>query len=118
MKKPIILAAIAFITCGVTLSQAASAFEARSVTVRFADIDTTNPQGAAALYQRLLSAATIVCQDLAPGIELARVGAYVNCIKTVLGAALVKIDRPTVSAYAAGHGMPTGASAIRIADNK
>jgi UrcA family protein len=116
MKKPIILAAVAFITCGITVAQADPAFEPRSVTVRFADIDATHPEGAAALYRRLKGAATSVCQDLEPGGELARVGAYVNCIQTVLGAAVVKIDRFTLTAYAAAHGAST--SVIRIADNK
>jgi UrcA family protein len=116
MKKPIILAAVAFITSGTTIAQADSAFETRSVTVRFADIDATSTQGAEALYRRLKSAATSVCRDLEPGKELARVGVYVNCIQTVLGSAIVKIDRSTLTAYAATHGASTGV--IRIADNK
>jgi UrcA family protein len=116
MKKPIILAAVAFITCGFSIARADSAFEPRSVTVRFADIDATNPEGAAALYRRLKGAATSVCQDLDPGGELARVGAYVNCIQTVLGAAIVKIDRSALTAYAAAQG--ASMSVIRIADNK
>jgi UrcA family protein len=118
MKKPIILAAVAFITCSTSIAQADSAFEPRSVTVRFADIDTSSSQGAEALYRRLKSASTSVCQDLEPGKELARVGVYVNCIRTVLGSAIVKIDRPTLTAYAAAQGVLTGDSAIRIADNK
>jgi UrcA family protein len=118
MKKPIILAAVAFITCGVNIAQADSAFEPRSVTVRFGDIDTTNPQGAAALYRRLKSAAASVCQDLEPGKELVRVPLYINCIQTALSTAIVKVDRPALTAYAAAHGVPTGDSAIRIADNK
>ena len=118
MKKPIILAAVAFITCGTTIAQADSAFEPRSVTVRFADIDSTSPQGAEALYRRLRSAATSVCRDLEPGKELARVGVYVNCIQAALGTAIVKVDRPPLTAYAAAHGVPAGDSVITIADNK
>ena len=118
MKKPIILAAVAFVTCGVTIAQADSTFEPRSVTVRFADIDSTSPQGAEALYRRLRSAATSVCRDLEPGKELARVGVYVNCIQTALGTAIVKVDRPPLTAYAAAHGVPAGDSVITIADNK
>jgi UrcA family protein len=118
MKKPIILAAVAFISCGVTSVQADSAFDPRSVTVRFTDIDTTNPPGAAALYRRLKGAATSVCRDLDPGKELARLSPYVNCIQAALGAAIVQIDRPALTAYAAAHAVPTGDSAIRIAGNK
>ena len=118
MKKPIILTAVAFITCGATIAQADSAFEPRSVTVRFADIDTTNPQGAAALYRRLKSAAASVCQDLEPGRDLARARVYINCTQTALSTAIVKVDRPALTVYAAAHGVPTTDSAMRIADNK
>jgi UrcA family protein len=118
MKKPIILAAVAFITCGVTVAQAGSAFEPRAVTVRFADIDTASPQGAAVLYRRLKGAAASVCQDLEPAKELARVHVYISCIRTALSSAIVKVDRPALSVYAAAHGLPTGDSAMRIADNK
>jgi UrcA family protein len=118
MKKPIILAAVAFVTCGVTIAQADSAFEPRSVTVRFADIDTTNPQGAAALYRRLKSAAASVCRDLEPGKELARAHVYNNCIQTALSTAIVKVNRPALAVYAAAHGVPTGDSAIKVANNK
>jgi UrcA family protein len=118
MKKMIILAAVAFITCGVTVAQANSTFEPRSVTVRFADIDVSGSEGAAALYRRLKIAAGNVCQDLEPGKELARLRVYTSCIQTALGAAIVKVDRPALTAYAAAQGMATGTSAMRIANNK
>jgi UrcA family protein len=118
MKKQIILAAVAFVTSGVTVAHADSAFEPRSVIVRFADIDTSSPQGAAALYRRLKSAAASVCRDLEPAKELAEVRLYANCLQTALSTAIVKVDRPALTAYAAAHGMPAVDSAIRIATNK
>jgi UrcA family protein len=119
MKNSIILVAVAaFITCSVTIARADSAFEPRSVTVRFADLDTANTQGAAALYRRLKSAAQSVCRDLDPGKELARVRPYADCMHAALSNAIVKVDRPAVTAYAAAHGVPTGDSTIRIADIK
>jgi UrcA family protein len=118
MKNLTILAvAAAFVTCSITVAQADS-FEPRSVTVRFADLDTANAQGAAALYQRLKNAAGSVCRDLEPGRELARVRPYTACIHMALSNAIVKVNRPTVTAYAAAHGMPTEDSTIRIAGIK
>jgi UrcA family protein len=118
MKNLIILAvAAAFVTCNITAAQAES-FETRSVTVQFADLDTANAQGAAALYQRLKSAAGSACRDLEPGRELARVRAYADCMHTALSNAIVKVGRPAVTAYAAAHGMPGLDSVIRIAGIK
>ena len=119
MKNSIILVAVAaFIACSVTMARADAAFEPRSVTVRFADLDTANTQGAAALYRRLKGAAASVCRDLEPGEELARVAPYHECMHTALSNAIVKVNRPAVTAYAAAHGVPTGDSGIRIAINK
>jgi len=118
MKNSIILvSAAALITCGVTVAQA-DAFEPRSVLVRFADLDTADTQGAATLFSRLNTAAKSVCRDLEPGAELARVRVYVSCIHTALSNAIVTINRPAVTAYAAAHGVPAGDPSIRVAGNK
>jgi UrcA family protein len=118
MKNSIIRVAVAaFITCGVTIARA-DTFEPRSVTVRFADLDTANTEGAATLYRRLKTAAVSVCRDLEPGRELARVRVYSYCIHTALSNAIVTIDRPAVTAYAAAHGLRTDESSIRVAGNK
>jgi UrcA family protein len=114
----ILVAAAAFATCSVTLAKADSTFEARSEIVQFADLDTANTQGAAVLLRRLKSAAESVCRDLEPGRQLARVRAYSSCVHTALSNAIVKVDRPVLTAYAAAHGTPTADSTIRIAGNK
>ena len=119
MKKSINIVAIAaFITCSVGLAKADPAFEPRSVTVKFADLDTANSAGAAMLYRRIKTAAASVCRDLEPGKQLARVWAYTDCVHTAMSNAIVKVNRPAVTAYAAAHGMPMGDSSIRIANNK
>jgi UrcA family protein len=121
MKNSIILVAVAaFVTCSVSLAKADSdsSFEPRSVTVKFADLDTASTQGAAALYRRLRSASASVCRNLEPGKDLARVWAYSECLRMALSNAIVKVNRPAVTAYASAHGMPKGDSSIRIADNK
>jgi len=63
-----LIAVTTFAVCNSTIAHADAAFEPRSVTVRFADLDTTTAPGAAALYSRLKSAAESVCQDLEPGL--------------------------------------------------
>ena len=45
--------------------------------------------------------------DLEPGQELARVRVYSYCIHAALSNAIVTIDRPAVTAYAAAHGLRT-----------
>jgi len=107
--------------CSFTTARADTAFvfEPRSATVRFADLDTTTAQGAAVLYKRIKSAAESVCQDLEPGLlRLALKEQYASCIHLALGNAIVKIDRPAVTAYAAAHGFAPGEAAMRIASNK
>jgi UrcA family protein len=119
MKKSITLVAVAaLITCSVSIAKADSSFEPRSVSVQFADLNTASSQGAASLYRRLKSAAASVCRGLEPGKELARVWAYTDCVHTAMSNAIIKVNRPAVTAYAAAHGMPTADSSIRIANNK
>ena len=119
MKNLTTLVAVAtFGVCNFTIAQADTAFEPRSATVRFADLDTTTAQGAAALYKRIKSAAESVCKDLEPGRQLLLMQRYASCIHLALGNAIVKIDRPAVTAYAAAHGFAPGEAAMRIASNK
>jgi len=115
MKNSIILVAIAAVVCSATIAKADASFEPRSVTVQFADLDADNTQGAASLYRRLKSAAASVCRDLDPGRQLARARAYTDCLQTALGNAIVAVDRPSLTAYAAAHGVATADAAIRIA---
>lgn len=119
MKSQTILVAVAAILAGtVTVARADAAFEPRSVTVRFADLDTTSAQGAAVLYRRLKSAAENVCHDLQPGRQLARMRPYADCTHQALSGAIVKLALPAVTAYAESRGVPSGESTIRIAANK
>jgi len=114
-----LIAVTTFAVCNFTSVHADNAFEPRSATVRFADLDTTTIPGAAALYQRLKSAAESVCQDLEPGLlRLALKEPYTSCVHLALGNAIVKIDRPTVTAYAAAHGFFAGEARMKIASNK
>ncbi len=119
MKNLTALVAVAtFAVCNFTIARADTASEPRSATVRFADLDTTTAPGAAALYQRIKSAAESVCKDLEPGRQLALMERYASCVHLALGNAIVKIDRPAVTAYAAARGSFPGNASIKIASNK
>lgn len=113
-----LIAAATFAALGVSIAQADTTFGPRSVTVRFADLDMTNSQGAAVLFRRIKGAAESVCRDLESGRDLGLIHRHANCVNLALGNAIVKIDRPAVTAYAAAHGVSTDNPTIKIADNK
>jgi UrcA family protein len=99
-----------------TIAHADSTSELRSVTVKYADLNTTNVEGAAVLYHRLTNAAKSVCRDLEPGRSLGLMSVYNSCIQKALSNAVADVDRPAVSAYAAARGVvPAEPSAIKIA---
>jgi UrcA family protein len=114
----ILVAAAAFVTCSASIAKADDAFEPLSVTVQYADLDTNNTQGAAVLYRRLRSAAATVCRGLESSKQLSQVWGYTDCMRKAMSAAVVKVDRPAVTAYAAAHGTPTVEPTVRIAANK
>jgi UrcA family protein len=113
-----LIAVTTFAVCNFTIARADTGFEPPRVTVRFADLDTTTTQGAAVLYRRLKSAAESVCQDLDPGLRLAMKQRYNSCIHLALGNAIVRLDRPAVTAYAAARGFFPGEASMKIANNK
>lgn len=119
MKTLTTLIAVATLTAsGITIASADTALEPRSETVRFADLDTSNVHGAAVLYRRIANAAESVCRDLKPGRQLALMEPYAKCVHQAIGAAVIKVDRPAVTAYAAAQGVRPGDAAITIARNQ
>jgi len=112
-----LIAVAAFATSICTIAQADSTAGFHVATVKFADLDIANTSGAAALYQRLQAAAKNVCRDLEPGRSLALITPYANCMQSALSNAVAHVDRPAVTAYAAGRGVVPSASAIKIARN-
>ena len=119
MKSLTTLVAIAtFATCSLTIARAETSAEPRSMTVRFADLDTTSAAGAIVLYQRIKNAAASVCRDLEPGRQVALMEPYANCVHQAIGHAVAKVDRPAVTAYAAARGVLPGDATIKIARNK
>lgn len=89
------ISALAF---GYQLANAAPSQDAPSVIVHFADLDLTHGDGVAVLYRRLKSAAETVCapQD---SRDLGSQMRFRVCWQSALGAAVSKVDRPTLTAY-------------------
>jgi UrcA family protein len=119
MNNLITLAAIAALsTFALSVAKADTDPGRRSVTVQFADLDATNVQGVAALYRRVKSAAKNVCRELEPDLGLNRSPQlYTHCVQEALENALVEIDHPALTAYAADHGAFRSKTAIKIASN-
>lgn len=65
-----------------------------SRTVKFADLNISNPSGAHALYMRILAAAQVVCSyhPFATDTDKAR------CVRHAIAAAVMKINQPALSA--------------------
>ncbi len=119
MKKlTTVIAVAALAASGITIASADPFLEVRSETVGFADLDTSNAHGAAMLYHRLKIAAKSVCGDLEPERQLGLEPVYQNCVHQAIGAAVMKINRPAVTAYAAARGFRPSDAAVKIARNQ
>jgi UrcA family protein len=65
--------------------------------VKFADLDASTSQGAAALYGRIYSAAVDVCSRMYV-VEQAYRWHKNACLQKVIGDAVIKVNRPALSA--------------------
>jgi UrcA family protein len=75
------------------------------VTVKFGDLEVSTPQGAAALYRRINSAAIDVCSRMYV-IEQAYKWHKDACLQKVIGDAVIKVNRPALSAvFASKYGV-------------
>jgi UrcA family protein len=84
--------------------------------VHFADLDLTRSEGAAVLYQRLEAAAKSVCASL-DARDVASQMRLRECVRTAIGSAVAKVDRPTLTAYYKARTNDRNA-AIQIAKNQ
>jgi UrcA family protein len=86
------------------LPAVADSFDAPKVTVKYGDLNLSNPQGAGALYARIRSAAKSVCSQFdGPGID-----PYMQrdaCINKAIFDAVTKVNNPALSA---AYGAKTG----------
>jgi len=93
---------------GAILGALASADEGTSppqVIVKFADLDASTSQGAAALYRRIHSAALDVCSRMYVIEQAYRLHSDA-CLQQVIADAVIKVNRPALSAvYASQYGV-------------
>jgi UrcA family protein len=87
------------------VSTAAETYPTR--TVKFSDLNVSNPQGAAALYARIQLAAHQVCLPL-DGRDLGSKGRMDACVHKAIADAVAKVGQPALfDAYNARHGQST-----------
>lgn len=116
MKNFTKLVAVAtFATCIITTAQAGTGSDRRSELVQFADLDMTRAAGAAALYQRLRSAARRVCREQEPGRHLDLKKRQTICMNTAIGNAVTAVNRPALTAHAAARGVIPADAPVKIA---
>lgn len=96
-------------------AQATSPVEIGSITVSYADLNLDHQAGAAALYQRIKTAAHRLCNDNA-GQTLVQKRAYASCLEQAVSTAVARVDRPALTDYVAGQtGKPVAGEFKQVA---
>ena len=110
INRPILgCAAAMWLACGLVASNA-HGDEARSETVKFADLDLSSPAGWEALYGRIHAAARRVCDQ--PAGEQAGV---FRCMRKTESAAIGKVNVPLLTAF---YQKKTGSQSQTITANR
>jgi len=104
-----VLATAALSTLACSLAAVCTAAEPRDppqTTVKFADLNLSNPVGAAALYARIHRAALQVCETLEEGDFNSK--AHDDCVNKAITDAVAKVDRPALfNVYNAHNAQPS-----------
>ena len=88
--------------CG-SFSAAADLGDPPHVTVRFADLNLSSPQGATVLYRRLESAASLVCETSDPGDGPFHSLDAGKCADRAVRGSVKKISAPLLTAVYNAH---------------
>jgi UrcA family protein len=102
LTRTLIAAALALLICGAEaalFATAASAAEVHSLSVRYADLDLDRPADVARLYQRIRVAADNVCGPRVLSGSNLPLPDYQRCFADAVAQAVVRVDRPALSAY-------------------
>jgi len=102
------LAAVIFgaLTCSLATVCSAAEADPPQITVKFADLNVSNPQGAAALYARIQRAARQVCPHVDMR-DLGSKGPMDACVNKAIADAVAKVGQPALfDAYNAHNGQP------------
>ena len=89
--------------CGAFASTPPAGEDVGRIVVRFGDLNLERPAGVAVLYRRLKLAAKHVCGEPEhPGSAIISV-AWRACVTQAVERAVVKVDRPVLTAYYREH---------------
>ena len=97
-----------------TVATAADFTDVRSVTVQYGDLNLSNPQGAAALYSRIVDAAHEVCDDSSS--DLASRAFARQCVNKAIADAVTRVGHPELVAIyieKTHRALPTTVAAAR-----
>jgi UrcA family protein len=87
------------------VSAAADGMVVRSLTVKYGDLNLSNPEGATILYRRIVGAAHEVCDP--PSSELSALSQTRACIDKAIADAVTKVGHPAlVAIYNAKNRQP------------
>ena len=113
-KVDLFAALVAIVACAGWMAPCHSA---EFIAVQFADLDLDKPQGTAALFNRIKSAARVVCsgyQNAAPA-DKAR---YRACIQFAMSNAVARVDNPQLTDYFASRTVPAVQTQERLASKR
>jgi UrcA family protein len=89
----------------------------RSVTVRFADLNTSSSQGIRVLYDRIAAAASSVCGPSQSAWDANAHKEWKACCRTTIGDAVSQINRPELTAlHQKITGKPPGEARLATAN--
>jgi UrcA family protein len=83
------------LTCSVATVCTAAEMDPPQTTVKYADLNVSNPQGAADLYARIQRAAHQVCLPL-DGRDLSSKARMDACVHNAIADAVAKVGRPAL----------------------
>jgi UrcA family protein len=93
--------AVATLAAGLAVSHAWGASpwqEARSVVVRYTDLDLSRPRDARVLYDRIHAAARLVCRNVGDETaDLARLSEYRRCVHQAVANAVANVSSTEVT---------------------
>ena len=103
-KLPVLAAFAALAAAPIAATHAQGNEIRRSETVRYADLDLANQEGAVTLYRRLHTAALDVCSDPAEW-RYSSAADYQRCVQEAMGGAVASVDQPVLTTYAQARGV-------------
>ena len=103
MRTPIVIGAVSALMLSIaSIALASAANNTRSITVGYGELDIARPAGAQVLYERIVRAATVVCDDFAQPYNEMRTRKS-TCFKGAVANAVAKVNSEQLSAIHRAH---------------